>query len=121
MLFAEVILEVTAVAKFHSYELCVFSGKTFDESNDVLILALPQDPYLGSYELLKLWSLLHENFRNGLDSYISIGILIKGFIDYSPGALSQDLHEVVAFHLSAQHVLVLQFIHDLKISNFEIQ
>ena len=66
LLFEEVIFEIAAIAKLHRDKLRALRGETINEFG----------------------SLFHEDFRYGLDCDIGYRGLVKGFIDYGPGALA---------------------------------
>ena len=88
LLFEEVIFEIAAIAKLHRDKLRALRGETINKLDDVFVIALPQNPDLGSDEFFEFGSLFHEDFRYGLDCDIGYRGLVKGFIDYGPGALA---------------------------------
>ena len=107
LFFLKVALQITTIAKLHRNKLSFFSTKSVNVANHILVITLLQYSNLSGYKFFEFRRVDHESSGNGLDSNSTIGILIKGLIDVSPGSLTQFPNERERFHFLSEYVLML--------------
>ena len=88
LFFIEILFQIASVAKLHGNKLSFFCTKCVHIANHILTVTFLENSNLSLDEFLEFRSVDHELSGNGFDGDGAIGVLIKGFVDYSPGSFS---------------------------------
>ena len=89
----EVAFQIASVAVLHSYELCPLGAPSVNVPDHILVVTLFEDSDFGGDELLQFGGVNHEFSGDGFDSDGTVGVLVEGLVDNSPGSFPQFPHE----------------------------
>jgi len=88
LFLVKVAFQIPPIAILHRYELSPFGAPSINIPDYILVMALLEYSNLGSDKFLQFGCVNHEFSGNGFDRNSVIGILVEGFVDYSPGSFS---------------------------------
>jgi len=84
----KVLFQIASVAKLHGNKLSFFCTECVHIANHILTVTFLENSNLSLDEFLEFRSVNHELSGDGFDGDGAVGVLIKGFVDYSPGSFS---------------------------------